>query len=58
MTGDAAADYARKHLDETRTDGQGKTYFVCPETDIGWTEERAPSGYGHDQRRLRRTERT
>lgn len=58
LTGDAATDYARQHLDQTRADGQGRRYFRCPDTGIGWAEEGAPSGYGDEQRRLRRTDRT
>lgn len=58
MTGDAAVDYVRQHLDETRSDGQGRTYYRCPDTGIGWTEERAPNTqYGEAQCRLRRTDR-
>lgn len=58
ITGDAASDYARQHLDETRSDGQGRVYYRCPDTGIGWMQERMPqSRYGEAQCRLRRTDR-
>lgn len=57
LTGDAATDYARQHLDETRSDGQGRRYYRCPDTGIDWAEESAPGAYRDDQRRLRRADR-
>lgn len=58
MSGAAADDYARRHLDSTRSDGQGRTYYRCPESGVGWVEERTRGPYGGDQRQLRRTDRT
>jgi hypothetical protein len=57
MSGDVARDYVRHHLDQTRSDGQGRTYLRCPVSGVGWVEERAPSAYGDDTRRLRRLDR-
>ncbi|MFP5310630.1 MAG: hypothetical protein ACLGIR_13750 [Actinomycetes bacterium] len=57
ITGEAARDYARQHLDETRSDGQGRTYFRCPETGVSWVEERPKGPYGDAGIRLRRSER-
>lgn len=58
LTGSAATDYANGHLDATRSDGQGLNYFRCPETGVGWVEERRRSPFGGDQMRLRRTDRS
>ena len=58
LMGDGARDYANGHLDEVRDDGQGRRYLRCPESGLGWVDERAPAAYGPDQRRLRRTDRT
>lgn len=55
LTGDAAADYARRHLEEIRRDGMGRASYRCPDTGIGWTEERPPAGYGDEPRKLRRS---
>lgn len=57
LSGDAASDYARTHLDEVRSDGQGRTYYRCPDTGVGWAEERAPGAYTGEARRLRREDR-
>lgn len=58
LTGDAAVEYARRHLDKTRSEPQGRVHYRCVETGIGWIEEPAPNGYGDSQRRLRRASRT
>lgn len=58
MTGDAARDYIRTHLDQVRSDGHGTNYYRCPETGIGWAEEQAPSASPSDARRLRRSDRS
>ncbi|MBW3657221.1 MAG: hypothetical protein KY457_01185 [Actinobacteria bacterium] len=58
MSGDAASDYAVQHLDRVREDGQGQTYYRCPETGTAWVEERAPDTYAGESRRLRRTDRS
>lgn len=58
MTGDVARDYARRHLDQVRTDGVGQTTYRCPDTGTTWVEERAPASHGEDARRLRRSDRT
>ena len=58
MTGDAARDYARQHLDEVRSDGHGTTYYRCPDTGISWAEEGAPASYAGKVRRLRRADRS
>lgn len=57
LTGAAGRDHAR-HLDETRSDGQGRTYYRCARTGVGWVEEAARGPYGGDQRVLRRTDRS
>ncbi len=57
MTGDAARDYARTHLDVVRSDGHGTTYYRCPQTGMTWAEEQAPAPYAGTVRRLRRAER-
>lgn len=58
MSGDAALDYVRQHLDQVRSDGQGTTYYRCPDTGIAWAEEPAPDTYAGESRRLRRTDRS
>lgn len=57
MSGDAADEYAHDHLDEVRSDGQGRVYYRCPETGVGWAQEHAPGAYTGDVRRLRREDR-
>ncbi len=58
LTGRAAVDYARRHLEEDRSGGHGRTYYTCPETGISWAEEPAPDSNPQQQRRrLRRTDR-
>lgn len=57
LSGPAARDHA-VHLDQTRTDGQGRTYYRCPDTGVGWVEETARGAYGPDQKQLRRTDRS
>lgn len=54
LSGAVATDYARKHLDPTRTDGLGRQVHRCPDTGVTWTEERSASGYGDDVVVLRR----
>lgn len=57
MTGDAAKDYARQHLDETRSDGQGRTYFRCSESGVGWVSEHPRGPFSGEALQLRRTDR-
>jgi hypothetical protein len=54
MSGEVARDYARRHLEEARTDGMGRTVHRCPDTEIEWAEERSGTGYGDDVTVLRR----
>lgn len=57
LSGDGASEYASLHLDEVRSDGQGRTYYRCPDTGIGWAEERAPGSFAGEAVRLRREDR-
>jgi hypothetical protein len=54
LSGAVAAEYARRHLDRSRTDGLGRTIHRCPDTGVDWTEEHSASGYGADVVVLRR----
>jgi hypothetical protein len=54
LSGDAAADYARQHLDLTRETPGRVNQYRCPDTGITWIEERAPTAYDDSTRRLRR----
>lgn len=54
LTGDAAVDYARHHLDVTREDAGRVTTYRCPDTGVTWVEERLSTGYDDSTRRLRR----
>lgn len=54
LAGAVAAEYARKHLDRSRTDGMGRTVHRCPDTEVEWTEEHRVEGYGDDILVLRR----
>jgi hypothetical protein len=54
LSGAAAAEYARKHLDRARTDGLGRVVHRCTATGVDWTEEHSASGYGEDVIVLRR----
>lgn len=54
LSGPAASDYARLHLHVLR-DGAGRvTTYTCPETGIEWVEERSPTAFNDQTRRLRR----
>lgn len=57
MSGAVATEYLRTHLDEVRTGGQGRVLYRCPETGIGWTEDRKAEGYGDEVVVLRRNSR-
>lgn len=57
LAGAVARDYTRKHLDQLRVDGLGRTVHRCPDTGVDWTEERSASGYGDDVIVLRRVAR-
>lgn len=54
LTGDAAAEYTRHHLDVTRPHNGRVTTYRCPDTNVEWVEERAPTAYDDSTRRLRR----
>lgn len=54
LSGPAASDYARLHLDITREVLGRTTTYRCPETGIEWVEERTPTAFNDDTRRLRR----
>jgi hypothetical protein len=54
MSGAVATDYARTHLDTVRSTGNGRVVYRCPETDIGWTQERAVHGIDDQTIVLRR----
>ena len=54
LTGEQAAEYARHHLEVTRADTGRTTTYRCVETGIEWVEERAPTAYDDQTRRLRR----
>lgn len=56
LSGRAATDYARQHLDVVRSDGHGSSTLSCPDTGTTFVLEQAGGPYGgDDQRRLRRT---
>ena len=56
LTGRAATDYSRQHLDVLKESAQGTTSLSCPETGTTFVLEHAGGVYGgDDQRRLRRT---
>jgi hypothetical protein len=57
MSGAVATDYARTHLDPVRSSGNGRTSYVCPETGIGWTQDRAAHGLDDQTIVLRRDSR-
>jgi hypothetical protein len=57
MTGEAAEDYADEHLEETRSDGQGRVYYRCSTTGIGWVRETPHGPVTGDSTQLRRTDR-
>jgi hypothetical protein len=54
LSGAVAAEYTRKHLDRTRTDGLGRAVHRCTSTGVDWTEERSATGYGDEVIVLRR----
>jgi hypothetical protein len=54
LSGMVASEYARHHLDRSRTDGLGRTVHRCPDTGVHWTEERSASGYSDEVVVLRR----
>lgn len=54
MSGAVATDYLREHLDEVRDTGHGRVLYRCPDTGIGWTEDRRAEGYGDEVVVLRR----
>lgn len=54
LTGAAATEYARVHLDRLRTDGMGRSVHRCPRTATEWTEEHRVEGYGEEITVLRR----
>lgn len=54
LTGDAAVDYARHHLDVTREDAGRVITYRCPDTGVTWVEEHLSTGYDDSTRRLRR----
>ena len=55
LRGDAAEDYARRHLDEVR-ETTARTVLRCPETDVEFVLEAVGGGWDPDrQRQLRRT---
>lgn len=56
LTGRAATDYVRQHLDVLREDSRGTKSASCPDTGTTFVLEHADGVYGgDDQRRLRRT---
>lgn len=57
MSGAVATDYLRTHLDEVRASGHGRMLYRCPDTGIGWTEDRRVEGYGEELIVLRRNNR-
>jgi hypothetical protein len=54
MSGAVATDYLRVHLDRVRTNGRGRVLYRCPDTGIGWTEDRRAEGHGDEVVVLRR----
>lgn len=57
MSGAVATDYLRTHLEEVRASGHGRMLYRCPDTGIGWTEDRRVEGYGEEVIVLRRNNR-
>lgn len=58
LTGTAANDYARQHLDIVREPGDGRTQLRCPESGATFVLEPDAGVYGGDtQVRLRRADR-
>ena len=54
LSGDAARDYARQHLDVVRETPGRTTTYRCAESGIEWVEERRYGEGDHPERRLRR----
>lgn len=54
LSGQAATEYSRYHLDVTREVAGRVTTYRCPDTGIEWLEERSPTAFNDDTRRLRR----
>lgn len=54
MSGAVASDYARQHLDPVRSPGNGRVLYRCPETGIGWSQDRAAHGVDDETVVLRR----
>ncbi len=55
LSGAVARDYVATHLERRRIDGMGRQVHACPDSEVEWTEERQPEGYGEDVLVLRRT---
>lgn len=58
LSGRAATDYVRQHLDEVRDEGNGRRVLSCPEAHATFLLEPDDGVYGgDDQVRLRRVDR-
>lgn len=56
ISGKAADDYVRQHLDVVREDARGGQHLTCPEANVSFVLERTDGVYGGDEQiRLRRT---
>ena len=54
LSGALARDLLDKHLREVRTDGMGRTVYLCEDSEVEWLEERQRGGYDDDVTVLRR----
>ncbi len=54
LSGALARDLLDKHLREVRTDGMGRTVYLCEDSEVEWLEERQRVGYDDDVSVLRR----
>lgn len=58
LSGRAASDYVKQHLDVVRDEGHGRKVVTCPESATSFLVEPDDGVYGGDEQvRLRRTDR-
>lgn len=54
LSGALARDLIEQHLREARTDGMGRTIYLCEDSGVEWLEEHQRGGYDDDVTVLRR----